>query len=144
MGLAGTVTGLVRSPVKIPQYENVLNENKSNNRQLQREMFKPEEKDKSNNRQLQRVMFKPEEKDKSNNLQLQREMFKPEDGLDFMDKMKVIQYMHGKEVGKRVDWAQRFAAAEKEDEYLDNKSRKCQKLYNQFGKLGTNCLIKEI
>lgn len=26
---------------------------------------------------------------------------------------KVIQYMHGKEVGKRVDWAQRFAAAEK-------------------------------
>ncbi|XP_071157642.1 uncharacterized protein [Mytilus edulis] len=94
---------------RIPKYQNVLNEDKSNNRQLQREVLKPEEKD----------------------------------GLDFMDKMKVIQYMHGKEVGKRFDWA-KLAAAEKEDEYLDNKSRKCQILYNQFGKIGTNCQIMEI
>ncbi|XP_063419722.1 uncharacterized protein LOC134704867 [Mytilus trossulus] len=94
----------------IPKYQNILNDEKSNNHQLQREMFKPEEKY----------------------------------GLGFMDKMKVIQYMHGKEVGKRNEMPQWLVDADKEDEYLDNKSRKCLTSYNAIGKLEKNCQIMEI
>ncbi|XP_052095094.1 uncharacterized protein LOC127730638 [Mytilus californianus] len=82
--------------------------------------------------------------DKNNNRQLQRDMLNAErkDVLDLIDTIKVLkftQYMDGKKNGKR-NWDQ-FAAAEKEDDYLDSESERCLKLYDNFD---TKCRVVEL